>query len=128
MNILAAEPDGFDDTAKSLAAGKRVENKPAAASICDALLVPTPGELTFGINKMLLAGGFTVGDGDVSAAMIAAFEDTRLVVEPGGAAGLAAALKEKDRLAGQTICIVLSGGNADPALFAQIVGDSAVPR
>lgn len=125
MNIYAAEPEGFDDTAKSLAAGKRVQNPPAAGSICDALLVPTPGELTFEINQTLLAGGLTVGDGEVRHAMFAAFADTRLIVEPGGAAGLAAAIREKDRLAGQTICLVLSGGNADPVLFAELLRDQA---
>ena len=122
INILAAEPAGFDDTGKSLGEGKRVMNSPAAGSICDSLLVPIPGELTFEINKTLLAGGLVVSDGDVRKAMFAAFSDARLVVEPGGAAGLAAAMKYKDRFAGRTICIVLSGGNTDPALFAEILG------
>lgn len=125
MNIFAAEPDGFDDTAKSLAAGKRIMNRPVTGSICDALLVPTPGELTFEINKMLLAGGLTVSDREVRSAIYAAFSDTRMVVEPGGAAGLAAMMKEKDQLAGQTICVVLSGGNADPELFAEILSEQA---
>lgn len=121
MQVLAAEPEGFDDTAKSLAAGMRVTNPPVPGSICDALLVPTPGELTFEINKLLLEGGIAVADKEVRQAMFAAFADARLVVEPGGAAGLAAVIKEKDLLAGQTICVVLSGGNADPALFAEIL-------
>ena len=121
INVLAAEPEGFDDTAKSLIAGKRIMNSPATGSICDALLVTTPGERTFRINKELLAGGLAVTDGEVRKAMFAAFADTRLIVEPGGVAGLAAVLNEKDRMAGQTICVVLSGGNADPALFAEII-------
>lgn len=125
MKILAAEPEGFDDTAQSLAAGKRIANPPSTDSICDALLVPMPGELTFSINKALLAGGLSVSDGEVRKAMFAAFADARLVVEPGGAAGLAAAMKDKDRLAGQTICVVLSGGNTDPELFAEILNDEA---
>jgi threonine dehydratase len=123
MRIFAAEPEGFDDTAKSLAAGKRVANPPLAGSICDSLLVPTPGELTFEINKTLLAGGLAISDGDVRKAMFAAFSECRLIAEPGGAAGLAAAMKYKDQFAGQTICIVLSGGNTDPALFAEILSD-----
>ena len=98
-------------------------NPPASGSICDALLVPIPGELTFEINKKLLAGGLVATDPDVRKAMLAAFSDCRLVVEPGGAAGLAAAIKNKDRFAGRTICIVLSGGNTDPALFAEILSD-----
>lgn len=126
IKIFAAEPENFNDTTKSLIAGERVMNSPATGSICDALLVPTPGELTFAINKMLLAGGLTVSDGDVRNAISAAFADTRLVVEPGGAAGLAAVMREKDRMAGQTICVVLSGGNADPALFAEILGDASL--
>lgn len=126
MRILAAEPEGFDDTAKSLAADKRVMNPPATGSICDALQVPIPGELTFSINRTLLAGALTVSDREVRQAMYAGFADARLVTEPGGAAGLAAAMKEKKRIAGQTICVVLSGGNADPALFAEILSDSAV--
>ena len=125
IRILAAEPDGFDDTAKSLAADKRVMNPPATGSICDALQVPTPGELTFSINRMLLAGAVTVSDRQVRQAMYAAFADVRLAVEPGGAAGLAAAMKEKDRIAGQTVCVVLSGGNADPLLFADILRKEA---
>ncbi len=128
MQVFAAEPEGFDDTAKSLSAGKRVTNPPASGSICDALLVPTPGELTFQINRDLLAGGIAVSDDEVRTAMFAAFADTRLVVEPGGAAGLAAAIKDKNRLAGQNICVVLSGGNADPDLFAEILSDAAVAQ
>jgi threonine dehydratase len=126
IKVLAAEPEGFDDTAKSLIAGKRIMNPPAIGSICDALLVPTPGELTFGINKELLAGGLAVSDGEVRKAMFAAFADTRLIVEPGGVTGLAAVMKEKDRMAGQTICVVLSGGNADPELFAEILRAESV--
>lgn len=125
MRVLAAEPEEFDDTAKSLAADKRVMNPPATGSICDALQVPMPGELTFSINRTLLAGALTVSDREVRQAMYAGFTDARLVVEPGGAAGLAAAMQEKERIAGQTVCVVLSGGNADPALFAEILSDSA---
>ena len=123
IEIFAAEPEGFDDTGKSLGEGKRIRNSPAAGSICDALLVPVPGELTFEINKTLLAGGLVASDEDVRKAMFAAFSDCRLVVEPGGAAGLAAAMKNGDRFAGRTICIVLSGGNTDPGLFAEILRD-----
>lgn len=121
MDIYAAEPDGFDDTAKSLRAGERVSNQAGPVSICDALLVPTPGALTFTINKELLSGGVAVADPEVRHAIFAAFSDCRLVVEPGGAAGLAAALSGSSLYSGRTVCVVLSGGNADPVLFADIL-------
>lgn len=123
IEILAAEPEGFDDTGKSLEQGRRIRNSPSAGSICDALLVPVPGELTFEINRRLLAGGLVASDEDVKEAMFAAFSDCRLVVEPGGAAGLAAAIRNRDRFAGRTICIVLSGGNTEPGLFAEVLSD-----
>jgi threonine dehydratase len=121
MSVYAAEPEQFDDTAKSLKAGTRIENAGSATSICDALLVPTPGKLTFAVNKEVLSGGLVVSDQAVRNAMYAAFSDSRLVVEPGGAIGLAAALTESSLCAGRTICVVLSGGNTDPALFAEIL-------
>lgn len=116
--VYAAEPAGFDDTARSLASGTRQRNAPGAASICDALLVETPGKLTFEINRRLLAGGLVVSDDEVRDAMAAAFSHARLVVEPGGATALAAALQGRLETAGRTVCVVLSGGNVDPALFA----------
>lgn len=121
LSVYAAEPENFDDTAKSLKSGTRLENARCATSICDALLVPTPGRLTFAVNKTVLAGGLVIPDKDVRAAMYAAFSDARLVVEPGGAIGLAAALSDSALCPGKTICVVLSGGNADPALFAKIL-------
>lgn len=121
IEVYAAEPEGFDDTRRSLLSGAREANPPGARSICDALLVTTPGELTFRINRRLLAGAVAVSDEEVAAAMRTAFADARLVTEPGGAAGLAAVLRRDSRFAGRTVCVVLSGGNADPALFAGIL-------
>jgi threonine dehydratase len=124
--IYAVEPAGLDDTRRSLEAGVRQVNAPAATSICDALLVPTPGELTFRINRQLLAGGLAVSDDEVRDAMAFAFRHLKLVVEPGGAAALAAVLSGKLALAQRTAALVLSGGNVDPALFAAaITGCSA---
>lgn len=119
--IHAAEPEGFDDTLRSLASGRRETAAQGAASICDALLVQTPGELTLAINRRHLVGGAAVSDDEVMAAMAAAFSELRVVVEPGGAAGLAAVLAGKLDVAGKTVCVVLSGGNVDPALFAQAI-------
>ncbi len=119
--IYAVEPDGLDDTRRSLAAGERVANAPGATSICDALLLPTPGELTFQINRRLLAGGLAVNDDEVRHAIAFAFRYLKLVVEPGGAIALAAVLAGKLALEGRTAAVVLSGGNVDPALFAPAI-------
>jgi len=116
--VYAVEPDGLDDTRRSLIAGERVANAPGATSICDALLLPMPGELTFELNRRLLAGGLTVSDDEVRRALAFAFRYLKLVVEPGGAVALAAALAGKLALDGRIAALVLSGGNVDPALFA----------
>jgi threonine dehydratase len=113
----SVEPAGFDDLSRSLKSGKRERNAPEARSICDALMAATPGELTFSINARLLSGGLVVTDAEVRAAMFAAFNDLKLVVEPGGAVGLAAALSGKIPTAGRTIAVVCSGGNVDPEMF-----------
>ena len=119
--VYAAEPEGFDDTARSLAGGERVSNDPAARSFCDALLAPMPGELTFSINRRLLAGGFAVSDREVAQAMGFAFRVLKLVVEPGGAVALAALLAGKFDARDKTVAITLSGGNVDPATFTEAI-------
>lgn len=123
--VYSVEPAGFDDHARSLLLGERVSNAPDARSICDALQAPTPGEVTFPINRALLAGGLVVSDDDVRTAMRFAFRTLKLVVEPGGAVALAAVLAGKIPTEGRVTAVVLSGGNVDPAAFAAIVaGDS----
>jgi len=119
IEIHAVEPEAFDDTGRSLAAGRRLANRPGGQSICDALLVPTPGELTFEINRRLLAGALAVTDDDVRRAMSFAFRHLKLVVEPGGAVALAALLAGRFDARGRTVAIMLSGGNVDPAEFAR---------
>lgn len=119
--IYSVEPAGFDDTARSLAAGERLQNEPGALSFCDALLAPTPGALTFPLNQRLLAGGLSVSDAEVTRAMAWAFRHLKLVVEPGGAVALAALLAEKLDFKGKTVGVLLSGGNVDPATFAQAI-------
>lgn len=123
--MYSVEPQAFNDTARSLAAGTRLSNPPDARSICDALLTPQPGELTFPINMSLLAGGLSVTDDDVRHAMSYAFRVLKLVVEPGGVVALAALLAGKTDLRGQTVAVVLSGGNVDPALFADVLSAPA---
>ncbi len=120
--VYAVEPEGFDDTARSLAAGRRLANQGPGQSTCDALLAPMPGELTFAINRELLAGGLAVSDADVERAMATAFHHFKLVVEPGGAVALAAVLAGKVPVAGRAIVVVASGGNVDPGYFAAVLG------
>lgn len=115
--IYTAEPVGIDDMRRSLAAGERVSSDPAARSICDSLTTRTPGELTFSINRRLLAGGLAVNDDEVLRAMAIAFTDYKLVVEPGGAAALAAVLAGKLELAGKTVGVIASGGNVERETF-----------
>lgn len=115
--VYAVEPAAFDDTRRSLVAGSRLANDPAARSICDALLAPTPGEITFALNHQLLAGGLTASDEAARAAMAAAFDAFKIVVEPGGAVALAAALTGQLDIGGKTVVVVASGGNVDPAVF-----------
>lgn len=119
--IFTAEPVGFDDTARSLSAGTRLANEPGARSICDALLAPEPGALTFSINQRLVTGGVAVSDDDVRQAMIFAWQKLKLVVEPGGAVALAAALTGAVDCQDRTVAVVLSGANVDAELYCQIV-------
>jgi threonine dehydratase len=122
IEIFAVEPLAFDDTRRSLAAGERVANPPGGRSICDALLAPLPGELTFELNRRQLAGGLAVDDRDVRRAMAFAFRHLKLVVEPGGAVALAALLAGGFDARGRTVAVMLSGGNVDPELFAEAIG------
>ena len=117
--VYAVEPEGFDDTARSLAAGEPVTVEPTRASLCDALLVARPGDLTFSINKRLLAGAVAVSDEEALAAVAFAFRHLKLVLEPGGAVALAAVLTGKLPLAGRTALVLATGGNVDPAVFAK---------
>jgi threonine dehydratase len=123
INLYAVEPAGFDDTTRSLIAGKRVTIGPNATSICDALLTPSPGELTFPINQRLLSGSLVVTDDQVRAAMRFAFAKMKLVIEPGGAVALAALLAGIAPPTGQDgdTVVVISGSNVDPTLYAEII-------
>ncbi len=117
--VFAVEPEGSDDTLRSLASGQREGNSPGGSVLCDALLSAMPGEMTFAINRARLAGGLVVSDAEVLAAMRFAFSHLKLVVEPGGAVGLAAVLAGKVDTRGRTVGLVLSGGNVDAAVFAR---------
>ena len=114
------EPADYNDTQISLQTGKRATHAPASGTICDALMTDRPGELTFPINRRL-ADILTVTDAEVAEAVRYAFRVLKLVVEPGGAVSLAALLAGKIEAKGLTTAVVLSGGNVDPALFADII-------
>lgn len=123
--IYAVEPQAYDDTKQSLEAGERRSIEPGTPTLCDALLAPTPGEITFGINKGRIAGGLTISDEDALDAMAIAFETLKLVLEPGGAAALAAVLSGKIKTEGRTLAVIASGGNVDPAVFAKALARSS---
>ena len=125
VEIYAVEPEGFDDTARSLASGSRQHSVEGAKTFCDALLAKTPGVLTFSINRKLLAGGLVVSDDEVAHAMGVALNYLKLVAEPGGATALAAALSRKFDCRGKTVAVIVSGGNVDPAVFAEALGRAA---
>jgi threonine dehydratase len=119
--FYTVEPEEFDDTRRSFLSGQRERNPRMSGSICDALLTNTPGELTFPINRSLIGRGITVSDAEVARAVRFAFEELKLVVEPGGAVGLAAMLAGKLDLRGKVAVGVLSGGNVDAELFATLI-------
>ncbi|MBN9497064.1 MAG: threonine/serine dehydratase [Alphaproteobacteria bacterium] len=123
--VYSAEPVGFDDTKRSLEAGTRIKNDPNARSICDALLAPTPGEMTFALNSKLLKGGFAVTDEEVKRAMATLFQEFKLVAEPGGAVAATAVLAGKLPIKGKTVVAVVSGGNVDPATFVDALSLAA---
>ena len=120
--LYTAEPAGYDDHRLSFEAGERIALEPAGPSLCDALLAPQPGAMTFAINRERASGGFAVTDEDVLAAMAFAFRHLKIVIEPGGAVALAAVLSGKARLDGRTAVVVASGGNVDAEVYAQAIG------
>ncbi|MBS1027079.1 threonine ammonia-lyase [Gluconobacter albidus] len=120
-SIYSVEPAGFDDLARSLASGHRVENAGGMNTLCDSLMVPTPGALTFPTNHALLADGLVVNDAEIRVGMANCFEHFKLVAEPGGAAPLAAILSGKLDVRGKVTVAVLSGGNVDPSVYSSIL-------
>jgi len=120
--LFTAEPTGYDDHRQSLDAGRRIALEPRGSSLCDALLAPQPGELTFAVNGGRLAGGHAVTDEEALAAMAFAFRHLKIVLEPGGAAALAAVLAGKAGLDGRTAVVVASGGNVDAEVYTRAIG------
>lgn len=119
LRVRPAEPEDFDDTARSLASGGIERNARLAGSLCDAIITPQPGALTFPINRRLCGPGLVVTEEEALRAMGLAFLHLKLVIEPGGAVALAAALFRGSELEGDTVIAVASGGNVDPQVFAR---------
>lgn len=116
LRVRSCEPVGFDDVARSLASGAIERNSSLSGSLCDAIVTPQPGNLTFPILSRLCGAGFAVTDDEALKAMVLAFNRLKIVVEPGGAVALAAALFHGQTL-GDTVIAVVSGGNVDPDIF-----------
>jgi threonine dehydratase len=121
IQIHSAEPAAFDDTMRSFASGRREKNPRMSGTICDALMTDMPGVLTWEINKRLVGQGVAATDEEVGRAVAFAFRELKLVVEPGGAIGLAALLAGKLDVKGKTVVGVLSGGNVDADLFNRLI-------
>ncbi|MFO1015000.1 MAG: threonine/serine dehydratase [Caulobacteraceae bacterium] len=119
--VWGVEPEAFDDTLRSLQAGKRMEAPPGPRSLCDSLESAMPGEITFPILQQNLTGVVTVSDAEVAEAMRFAFGQLKLVLEPGGAASLAAVLAGKIDVRGKTSAVICTGGNVDLGLFAKVL-------
>lgn len=123
MRVRPAEPEGFDDVARSLASDRIERNTGPAVGLCDAIITPSPGEFTFPIMARLCGPGLVVTDAQAKAAMRVAFERLKLVLEPGGAVAFAAALYHGDQIEGDAVIAVATGGNVDADLFAQILAE-----
>jgi threonine dehydratase len=119
LRARPVEPETSDDVVRSLAAGERLSNEGPIISLCDAIVTPSPGEMTFPIMKRLCGPGLAVSDEEALRAVAHIFLRLKLVAEPGGAVAVAAALFRKDQIEGDTVICVISGGNADPAMFTR---------
>lgn len=113
------EPEGFDDATRSLQSGQIERNSRSSGSICDAIISPSPGQLTFPIMLRLCGPGIVVPEEDCLRAMAEAFARLKLVLEPGGAIALAAALYHGEHVEGDAVIAVASGGNVDAPMFRQ---------
>jgi threonine dehydratase len=121
IEMWSAEPAGFDDTMRSFASGQREKNPRMSGTICDALMTDMPGVITWEINRRLVGKGVAATDEEVGRAVAFAFRELKLVVEPGGAIGLAALLAGKVDIRGKIVVAVLSGGNVDAEMFNRLL-------
>jgi threonine dehydratase len=119
IRVRPCEPQNFDDATRSLASGRIERNATLTGSICDAIITPQPGNITFPIMQKLCGPGIVISDDEALAAMALAFTRLKIVIEPGGAAALAAALFHGGKIEGDTVIAVASGGNVDAEMFAR---------
>lgn len=122
LRARPVEPEGFDDTARSLRLGRIRRNARLSGSLCDAIITPQPGALTFPIMARLCGPGIVVSETEAMRAMAQAFQRLKLVAEPGGAVALAAALFHGNEIAGEAVIAIISGGNVDAAIFCDALG------
>jgi threonine dehydratase len=125
LRVRPVEPEGFDDVARSLQSGEIESNAEISGSICDAILTPAPGLLTFPVLQRLCGPGIVVTEDEALRAMALAFLRLKIVVEPGGAVALAAALFHPDAFQGEAVIALATGGNVDAALFQQALSHYA---
>ena len=119
--LRTCEPEFYDDTARSLKSGRREINETNNPSICDAILTPTPGELTFPILKRNAGEGLVASETEVLKAMKFLYQHFKIVSEPGGAVAAAAAIFSKNKLKEKDIIVVVSGGNVDSSIFSKAI-------
>ena len=119
LRVRPVEPEGFDDVARSLRSGGIERNNATSGNICDAIITPQPGKLTFPIMQRLCGPGLVVTEDEALQAMAHAFLRLKVIAEPGGAVALAAAICRRDQVQGEDVVVLISGGNVDPDLFAR---------
>lgn len=124
LEVWCAEPAGYDDVTRSIISGQRETADTDVRTICDAIVTPQPGVITFEIIRKLVQGGLVVSDAEVKNTIALLFDRLKLVVEPGGSVAFAALLKNRARWSGKTVVVVLSGGNVDRADFASYLGEA----
>jgi len=123
LRVRTVEPEGFDDVARSLVSGRIERNERLSGSICDAIITQSPGQITFPIMQRLCGPGMVVSEDECLRAMAVAFARLKVVIEPGGAVALAAALYHGDQIAGDAVIAVASGGNVDAAMFQRALSE-----
>ena len=121
--IIPVEPEGFDDYHRSLLAGTRLSNESASGSICDAIISPMAGEISFSIINGNIPSGLVVSDEEALSAVAFAFNELKCVVEPGGAVALATLLSGKIDCTGKNVVVMLSGGNIDPKILQEALAE-----
>ncbi len=119
--VFGVEPEQFDDTRRSLEAGRRLANPKGRTTICDSIMTDIPGELTFSINRERLSGVLTVSDDEVRSAMKVGFDQYKTVIEPGAAVGIAAVLHHKIDVSGKAFATIATGGNVDAASYCSAI-------